>query len=229
MTRLYVLVEGQTEEAFVKRVITPHLQGLGVWAYAIIVATSRDASGRKRRGGGQWKHWRRDLKRLIREQSGDEVRFTTMFDLYGLPVDFPELEKHGCIPNTSRRAESLEASMSRDVDDPRLIPYLQRHEFEALVLAALGSVTKLLEDAGDLEAVERLRAELASMSPEEVNDGESTAPSKRLMRIPSYRKTVHGPLAVEDAGLPALRSACPRFGAWIARLEALGAGPRGER
>lgn len=229
MTRLYVLVEGQTEEAFVKQVIAPHLQVLGVWVYAIIVETSRDASGRKRRGGGRWKHWRRDLKRLTSEQSGAEVRFTTMFDLYGLPVDFPELQQHCSIPDTSHRAENLEASMAKDVNDHRLIPYLQRHEFEALVIAALASVTKLLEDAGDLAAVERLQVELASMSPEDVNDGESTAPSKRLMRIPGYRKTMHGPLAVADAGLAALRSACPRFGTWIARLEALGAGPRGER
>jgi hypothetical protein len=61
-------------------------------------------------------------------------------------------------------------------------------------------------------------------APEDVNDGAQTAPSKRLETlIAGYRKTVHGPPAVASAGLTALRTSCPRFGAWVTRLEALGA------
>lgn len=84
--RLYVLVEGQSEESFLKSTLTPHLATFGLEVYPIIVMTSRDRQGRKHRGGGHWAHWLRDMKRLLGEQSG---RFTTMFDLYGLPEDSP--------------------------------------------------------------------------------------------------------------------------------------------
>jgi len=88
--RLYVLVEGQTEEEFVKSVLVPHLWRRRIEVRVSVVETSRDAFGRKRRGGGRrWGKWYCDLKRLTTEQHGGDVRFTTMFDLYGLPKDFP--------------------------------------------------------------------------------------------------------------------------------------------
>jgi hypothetical protein len=222
MTRLYVLVEGQTEEEFVKATLKPHLAGWSIWVYPVIVETSRDARGRKRRGGGRWQHWHKDLRRLTSQQTGSDVRFTTMFDLYGLPDDFPGLPEHGTDADTVRRAEQLEAAMAEAVGDWRLIPYLQRHEFEALVLAGLDVLAGLLEDQEDVAGLTALRTAMAGMLPEEVNDGRLTAPSKRLeSHIPGYRKTLHGPLVAGGAGLDALRSTCRRFDAWVSKLEAL--------
>jgi uncharacterized protein DUF4276 len=231
LTRLYVLVEGQTEQEFVKAVLAPHLQERSVFVETLIVETSRDAFGRKRRGGGKWKHWLRDLKRLTSEQRGPDVRFTTMFDLYGLPDDFPELGQHSAEKDTARRADLLAEAMARAVDDHRLIPHLQRHEFEALVLAGLDVLASLLEDASDLSGVEALQVLVRHSPPEDVNDGKATAPSKRLeLHVPSYRKTLHGPLVVEGTGLPTLRKACPRFDAWVTKLEGLaGLQPRSRR
>jgi hypothetical protein len=69
-----------------------------------------------------------------------------------------------------------------------------------------------------------LSSELSGWDPEDVDDGRDTAPSKRLLgHVPGYAKTVHGPLAVADMGLPVLRLRCPRFGAWLAQLEAAAA------
>ena len=113
--------------------------------------------------------------------------------------------------------------MAAAVDDWRFIPYLQRHEFEALVLAALPAMDGLLRNGGDRAGLDELLKVVAQSSPEDINDGEDTAPSKRLQRqIASYRKTIHGPLVVEDTGIAGLRSKCPRFDSWIAKLEALG-------
>lgn len=222
MTRLYILVEGQTEEKFVKDLLAPHLQRLSVWSTPIIVATRRDKhTGKKSRGGGHWKHWAKDLHRLIKVHPGKEVRFTTLFDLYGLPDDFPEIEKYGQDPDTVRRADSLEQAMARAINDWRLIPYLQRHEFEALVLACLSSLTGLL-DPDDRVGAGKLSSSLGTLEPESINDGKETAPSKRLeSHIEGYIKTVHGPLAIEAAGLGAIREKCPRFSAWLSKLEAL--------
>lgn len=115
--------------------------------------------------------------------------------------------------------------MERAVNDRRLIPYLQRHEFEALVLAGLSELEKLLDAEEDLRGVAELRTQLAGAAPEDVNDGRETAPSKRLLRlIPSYRKTVHGPLVVEATGLAVLRARCPQFDAWVTQLEGPGQG-----
>lgn len=223
MIRLYVLGEGYTEELFTKRVLEPHLEPLGIWVHPLIVETSRDRHGRKKKGGGDWQKWRKDLLRLSKEHLGPAVRFTTMFDLYGLPEKFPGLAEHGAIADTRRRVELLEAAMAADIQDWRLIPYLQRHEFEALVLAGLDALKDLL-DAEERSGVVPLQALIASVPPEDVNDGPETAPSKRLEAgIPSYQKKEHGPLVVEATGLAKLRAACPRFNAWITRLEGLSA------
>jgi hypothetical protein len=223
--RLYVLVEGQTEEIFVKSMLAPHLANRGVFSVVIVVATSREVSGLKHRGGGRWLHWQKDLRRLTVQQ-GSGVRFTSMFDLYGLPADFPELDRHGSLVDTKQRAAQLETAMAAAVNDWRFIPYLQRHEFEALVLAALDQLTSILDKNAEREAVVMLQQSIGRLQPEEVNDGAETAPSKRLLRyVPSYQKVLHGPLALEAAGLAALREKCPRFDAWITKLEALGQSP----
>lgn len=224
MMRLYMLVEGQTEEEFVKRVLQQHLSERGISTVPIIVTTKRDRkTGEKRgKGGGHWKHWRRDLERLMGEHSGGNVRFTTMFDLYGLPRDFPKLEQLETLTDTVERADALEKEVYSALEDYRLIPYLQRHEFEALVLASLDELRGLLDAEGDIQGLEQLRNSLSGQPPEDINDGEDTAPSKRLASsIASYDKTLHGPLAVEAAGLEKLRKACPRFNGWMAKLEAL--------
>ena len=47
-TRLYIIVEGQTEEAFVNQTLKPHLGNFLVGASALVVTTSRK---RGTRGG----------------------------------------------------------------------------------------------------------------------------------------------------------------------------------
>ncbi|MEA1048300.1 hypothetical protein U5801_00485 [Lamprobacter modestohalophilus] len=59
MTRLIVVVEGQTEEAFVNSVLKPHLDPLGVYTSATIVGKRlAQRRGTRVRGGG---HYRRSF------------------------------------------------------------------------------------------------------------------------------------------------------------------------
>lgn len=110
--------------------------------------------------------------------------------------------------------------MLDDLGDRRMVPYLQRHEVEALVLAGLDRLATLLPD--QKRGIEQLREAISSMLPEDVNDGATTAPSKRLSRyVPGYDKALHGPIVAEDVGLSVLRAKCPRFNQWIEKLEAL--------
>jgi len=152
---------------------------------------------------------------------------TTLFDLYGLPDDFPGLGAHAQEPDTNRRCDALQTALGAAVNDQRFIPYLQRHEFEALVLASLPALGELLDAEDDLAGLAALRREVDALTPEDVNDGRNTAPSKRLLaHIPGYSKTLHGPLVTSATGLIALRRTCPRFNAWLDQLEAQCRAPR---
>lgn len=221
MIRLLILLEGPTEENFAKGVLAPHLLRFDVIVNYIVVTSRRDRSGEKKRGGGHWKHWKKDLLRWRVEHPGRDVWFTTLFDLYGLPDDFPELDEHTPDSDTRRRALKLEEAMAKVVEDWHFIPYVQRHEFEALVLACLDELTEWLDPA-DRPGVATLRREIDGIDPEDVNDGSDTAPSKRLKNhIPGYSKTQHGPAAIELAGMAVIRNKCPRFDAWLTKLESL--------
>jgi len=224
VTRLFVVVEGDTEQEVVKLCLAPHLNARQVWTTPIEVTTKRDRkTGQKlAKGGGHWMHWRKDICTVLRSNAAD-LRVTSLFDLYGLPEDFPRLDDCATERDTVVRAERLETAMREDIDDRRFIPYVQRHEFEALVLSGLEHLGEELVDADAREGLDALRAELGETPPEDVNDGVDTAPSKRLLaRVSGYNKKTHGPRVVEKVGIEELKRRCPRFGAWVSSLEALG-------
>lgn len=223
MMYLIVVVEGQTEEVFINTTLKPHLERWGqVYTSATIVGKAvAQQRGHGSRGGGHYRHWKRDIERILKSDPRSNLVVTTLFDLYGLPQDFPGLTEHGSDTDSVRRCDALEAALGRDIgtQHTRFIPYIQRHEFEALVLAALGSLHDLMDDDA-LPGIEMLEDELSELSPEDVNDGRSTAPSKRLLHnVPGYSKNLHGPLAIEDAGLEHVRRKCPRLHAWLEKLE----------
>jgi hypothetical protein len=221
--RLYIVVEGGTEQEFVKQLLGPHLGASHVWTTPIEVTTKRDRkTGQKlAKGGGHWKHWRKDICNVLRSHAAD-LRVTTLFDRYGLPEDFPGLQACSIERDTVARADLLEEAMAKDIGDGRFIPYVQRHEFEALVLAGLDELRELLVDADARTGLDALREELGAAAPEDVNDGRETAPSKRLFaRVRGYNKTTHGPIVTSRVGIDRLKVRCPRFGAWVSRLEAL--------
>jgi hypothetical protein len=62
-------------------------------------------------------------------------------------------------------------------------------------------------------------------SPEYIDDGEDTAPSKRIIKeIPEYEgmKASAGPLVAEKIGLTNIRKKCNHFNQWLLKIEALG-------
>ena len=60
------------------------------------------------------------------------------------------------------------------------------------------------------------------VTPEDIDDGPQTVPSKRIATIiPHYQKRLHGPLIAQDIGLGKIRLECPRFNDWLQRLERL--------
>jgi hypothetical protein len=224
MTELFVFVEGRTEESFVKALLAPHLATADVHAQVRQLPTSRDERTRQpvSRGGGFFVTWERELRMHLRTDKRPELRFTTLWDLYALPRDFPGRDELARLKGTREKALLAEAKLAEAFGDPRLIPYVQRHEIETLLFADLDALKGLLDER-DRKGLEVLRAEVRSLAPEDINDDPQTAPSKRLIKaIPSYRKNFHGPTALQTIGLPRIRERCPRFNEWVVKLEALG-------
>lgn len=87
MRQLAIVVEGQTEDRFVGDILRPHLWTRGIDIQPIIVKTSRTAGRASAKGGGSWRHRRKDIGNTLR--SSQFVCVTTMIDFYGYPDDGP--------------------------------------------------------------------------------------------------------------------------------------------
>ena len=140
-----------------------------------------------------------------------------------MPVDFPGWAPQAGNHDTAARCDRLEQNLKNDIDDWRFSPYIQRHEFEALVFAAQDFLGDLSDADDQLSGLARLRSEVAGMPPGGINDSAVMAPSKRLLRqISRYCKSEDRPHAIELAGLSSVRDQCPRFDAWLTGLELWG-------
>ena len=224
--RLNFIVEGQTEETFVNQTLKPHLSHFSIGVSARVVTTKRKRGAKFRGGLSSYSKAKTDITLWTKQDRNPEVRFTTMFDLYGLPTDFPGYNTAAAKADPYKRVEPLEDALRNDIFDRRFIPYIQLHEFEALIL----SDPRQLDTQFDNRAhgIARLETTVAQFpSPEHVNDNTDTAPSKQIIReIPEYecRKASAGPIVTEKIGLSSLRSKCSHFAAWLEKLENLGEG-----
>ncbi len=135
MVILNILVEDSTEEKFVKEILKPHLNPKGIYLKPYLVPTNR----LKNIGGGSanYAKIKNEINRLWKEKNNQPVILTTMFDLYKLPTDFPKLEQANKLLDPYLKVKSLEDSFASDIDDLRFIPYIQLHEFEALIFTDL--------------------------------------------------------------------------------------------
>lgn len=213
--RLNVIAEGQTEQRFVQQLLVDYLGHRQIGATARAVETSKGYKG----GLTSYQKAKNDILRWLREDQNSDVYFTTMFDLYGLPTDFPG---HGEARSYSpyKRTEILEQRLLDDIGDQRFIPYIQLHEFEALIYAAPEMLA--YEFFGYENHIEQLCQLAAAQNPELINDGPNTAPSKRILAaIPEYSKAVGGIEVVRAIGIDTLRQRCQHFHEWLEKIERL--------
>ena len=214
MRQIAVLVEGQTEEAFVSQVLQPWLSEQGDYiCRPIIVTTSRTPAGVKTRGGGRhWRLYADDLRKLLAGPHWHKVGL--LLDYYAFPSDGPGAHERGASRDRHRRmTEALRAAHP----DRRFVPCLALHEFETWVIAASSLTPGFISSAWDV-AIEALTNE-CSGGFEVINDGRDTAPSKRLALIDEhYDKVRDGVLMVEAAGLDAVAEACPVLKEWLESL-----------
>ncbi len=229
MARLHLTVEGQTEQRFARRLLQPQLAESGVYLLRIELAAHAKKKGQVHRGGlRRYQPFRNDIIRRLKEDSSSDVFLSTMIDLYALPRDFPGLDAANREQDPYCRVERIEQALVADIGDPRFVPYVQLHEFEALLFSDAGKIAMYYEK--QLREVEQLKAQIAAFpSPERIDDGRHTAPSKRIAAlIPAYgeEKTTAGPIIAAAIGLTTIRNKCPHFDAWLRKLETLGQTPQ---
>lgn len=88
----------------------------------------------------------------MKQDQQPDARFTTMVDLYGIPMDFPKLDFCRAPLDPEERVRCLEEALLDDMERrfpqvharQRLIPYIQLHEFEALLFADIGKFGEVL-------------------------------------------------------------------------------------
>ena len=225
MKRLHITAEGQTEEAFVNQTLKRHLAGYSVYADVRCVLTSRRPYKVFRGGMTNYAKAKEDILRWLKEERNNmDVAFTTMFDYYGLPADFPGYAEALNERDSYAKVAIIEKALAEDIDDCRFIPYIQLHEFETLLFADPQKFE--IEYFDKPEGIEQL-CKIASEfgNPELINQGKETAPSKRIIRIYSDyegNKTAVGSMIAHEIGIDTLKRACAHFNEWIEKLEKLG-------
>ncbi len=222
MIRLLVTAEGQAERNFVTMVLAPHLAQYDVFAYSRCVLTSKDhRTSREFRGGlVSYQKAKADILTWMKEDQAPECRFTTMFDLYALPDDFPGYAHAKAESDPYTRVRLLEDALYDDIGSNVFIPYIQLHEFEALILA---DPRKLEWEYGDHDKpINNIVTMVGDQNPELIDDGYTTAPSRRITsEIEDYDKANAGVSVASKIGLPTLRTRCRHFNEWVTTLERL--------
>ena len=228
MTRLFVLVEGETEETFVNDVLAPHLYRAG---YINVSARLVGGQHQRRHRGGirPWPGTLRSIENLLRQDTGLIV--TTMVDYYGLPTRgagaWPGRAEAVRLPLPGRAIHvenaihsDVAASMGDSFNPARFVPYVMMHEFEAMLFSDCERFAQAIDHPELADNFQAIRDGFGT--PEEINDSPVTAPSRRIGDLaPDYQKPVDGTAAVSAISLDTIRGECPHFGQWLGLLERL--------
>ncbi len=210
MIRVHVFCEGQTEETFVREILQPHFNTINVFLYPIIVRTSKYGKG----GVSTYGKIKFQIEKKCKEDSLAWV--TTLLDYYKFPHEFLELNNEA---SSIDQAQAVEAAFQDDIAQSNFIAHLIIHEFEGLLFSAPHKFSCWFNQ-GAVDKLSEVRNKF--VSPEHINDGITTAPSKRILNIcNTYDKVLHGSLIALDIGLNSIRKECPLFDKWMRKVEAL--------
>jgi hypothetical protein len=215
--RLYILCEGETEYLFVKNILYNYLLDSGVYAIPRIIHTKRTANKTYKGGVSNYNKIRKDLYLLCKEQENSGI-VTTMFDYYKLPGDSPGFKN--AAGSIFERACHIESAIEADLGNLRnLIVNIILHEFEGLLFSDVNAFHGVAK--GDKNVIAELaRIKSIFPSPEDINDSETTAPSKRIKNIlPDFSKTLNGIEVAKSIGIVKISEQCRHFKQWLEKIE----------
>ena len=150
---------------------------------------------------------------------------TTMVDFYRLPSDFPGFAESSSAASRIEQVEMLEQAFKMDVEKTQarifdnLIPYIQLHEFEALIFSSFDGFEEVFERSEmDYKGLKEVIS--GYPNPEEIDNSPDTAPAARLKAlIPGYNKVLNGVSIIKGTGIDTVLERCPHFRAWVEKLK----------
>lgn len=212
---IYIICEGQTEEEFVNGILRPYFNSHQIYdVRPILMSTSKGQKG----GDVKYDRLKFNIDKLLNIET--DILVTSFIDFFRLKNDFPKFEDAQAIQNKIQRVDFLEQSLADAIKNARFIPYIQLHEFEGLLFAAKDGF-EFLPDLKQSNLNSLISAVSEKENPEELNDGELTAPSKRLEQlIPGFdkNKPFYGGLIAEVNTINAVLDRCLRFKNWVETL-----------
>jgi len=216
MKRLLVVCEGQTEQEFVQKVLNPYLisTGLNNDVTCHVISQSRG-------GLSKYSHLEKDIIKSLYET---DIVLTTLIDFYKVPTNTPNYRKLNLRESKINQVQYLEKSIKENIEQKQerefrdFIPYIQLHEFEALIFSSIEGVKSVFTPKeANFKEIEAVIKQFPN--PEDINNGENTAPSKRLKRyINDYSKTLNGIEIINSIGLENIMAKCPHFKDWINKI-----------
>ncbi|MCF8308030.1 MAG: DUF4276 family protein [Bacteroidales bacterium] len=214
--RIIIICKGPTEQEFCKDILVPYFSKRKLYIHTPLIKPS---------GGGivPWAVLKRQIETHLKQ---DKSALVTLFiDYYGIPerYNYPRWKEKNDIRDLDQKVTMLEKAMLEEIPDSfqdRFIPYIQVHEFEALLFSDLKAYKQVFdeEDFNDLIAFSEIFR--IYKNPEEINDRKEFCPSARLeYHIKGFNKVIHGSLIAQEIGLEQIRKKCLRFSSWIDKLE----------
>ncbi len=222
MIQIFVICEGQTEVDFVEKVLNEAFSSERISFAPRLLGKSGQKGGNVT--------YERIMKDIRVFQHTPDCYVTTFFDFYGLNSRFPGKSEAEKVNSYKERSRILLEAFERKLDEDfleknyyyrrRIIPYVQMHEFEALLFSdPVALAQSLNQDSLESQFLDVMKK---YNTPEEINNSEQTAPSKRIARIfPKYGKPTAGIIAAKQIGLETMRRECPLFDEWLEKLEKL--------
>ncbi|MCH3917214.1 MAG: DUF4276 family protein [Spirochaetia bacterium] len=222
MNELYAIVEGPTEQSFIRDCLAVFLSEHEQYLSPVLI-------GRTGHKGGNvtFERFVQNAGALFKQR--DSTIVTSMLDYFRLDSKWPGMAdiqakqqslggKIGKLEIEKILVESTLTALRESFPEldvaNRFVPYFSMHEFEALLFSDISIL------ASNLDVPESgLKSVLAKYAddPEEINT--LTAPSKILLKQkPSYKKIVDGNTIVRKIGMDTLRARCSCFNDWVSAL-----------
>lgn len=221
---VYVVVEGLTEQTFVREALAPAMSYRGLYLYPALIGKPGHKGGDIR-----FDRAKTDIGNFLRQRH--DTYASTMFDYFRIDPDWPgrsEVDckiKSGITLTAGQKASIVETATQKALEqayptlnvENRFIPYIEMHEFEALLFSDTSILAK--EAELDVSAVDRILTKYGE--PEEIDDNPQQAPSKQIIALnSSHRKVTTGNAVAKTIGISTLRKKCPHFNEWLLKLEA---------
>ena len=206
--RIVFLVEGDTEIWFVNHCIIPFLYSIPeAIEHEWTMSAQKVTTNRKKNAKGGVVSYHLVKNEINRVRSQGSPWITTLFDFFQLPSSFP------CFKGGY---ESIHGGFFEDIQYERLLPYIQKYEFEAFLFCVPEAFERLDIDAKQLAQIVSISKKYKVV--EDINGGLETAPSKRLKGIFHYEKEQDSRVVLMGIPMEIIMERSPHFKEWIENL-----------